>query len=913
MATVVNPGNFSELGQINSIEQLVEPCHQLNQQRNRLIPPLEDYVAFGTIRLYKSKVVEFVPNNIWMMRGRNGNDSTFQSASFSDMVERGWIRTNLVEPPGHPDESYLQIFAIPEEIGRRTCHGPLVNYRRFLKYALDFIDVTASSWNGECAARVTLETYVNPPTDGESLFFIFNTLKSPDPAVENVKDIYSQQALKDILENSVQDLKSDLYPYQKRAAAMMIQRETYPKRSPDPRTPQFRGPTGHTFYLDSEEGVLRKEPHLYEESRGGIAAETMGYGKTLICLAVVLATRGHFPAIPSELLESPPKPFQKTPTLFQLAARKAGQAAIPWKAQFQALAKAGENYERCIEELNKNFKEYDEPLFTSSAPNRTGKRLTSKPVKLSNATLVIVPPNLLVQWRYEISKHVEPGGLDMLVIDHSTKSIPGASELIKYDLVLITKARFEAEYRDDDLNNGKIRRGEPAFQSPLTDIRWLRVICDEGHAFAGSGSRSNAMVMLNKMYIERKWVVSGTPSNTLVGVEVGLAANESSSENSSSSIGAALTLQSRRKPEALDREAKDLEKLRLIVVHFLKVQPWANSHDDDYANFRKYLMYNSHSQRRRPGGLRTLLQSLMVRHRIEDIEIDLKLPPLYNRVALLEPSFYDRLSINLFISALATNFVTSERADEDYMFHPKNRKMLDLLIFNLRQSCFHWVGFKPTDLVGVMRHGKSYLNKHNDTISELDRALLLDSIAASETALEDSGWQAFSKLHEIGVFLDCFPEDAAEAWALDGKTSTPLLLGSTQARDAQKYIAEHIADPEPAEGLVGAGLRAMQAARKRAAKEDETAAKSRPESKIIEEPKIKDKTATPAIKPKRQARNVDKHWSKKELSISSLIPDSTLYQTRTVGFSSAKLTYLMNRVLELQRSEKIVSIADLLL
>ena len=146
----------------------------------------------------------------------------------------------------------------------------------------------------------------------------------------------------------------------------------------------------------------------------------------------------------------------------------------------------------------------------------------------------------------------------MLVIGIDTKTpLPKWQEMIRYDVVIITKPRFEAEYRDNDLHTGKRGRGEERFQSSLTDIRWLRVICDEGHGFAGSASRTNAMAMLDKLYVERRWVVSGTPANTMLGVEVGLAANET---NENTDVDMQETLQSRKKSDTLDQESKDIER-----------------------------------------------------------------------------------------------------------------------------------------------------------------------------------------------------------------------------------------------------------------------------------------------------------------------------------------------------------------
>jgi SNF2 family DNA or RNA helicase len=862
------------------------------------------YMPLGAIRLYKAEEDSFLPANLWTMQGRQNNNATFPSATVSHLIEKGCLYTELVD---HTVAS-LRLYVKPDDVDRSRWSETLrAEYRRFIKQTLGYVDRSSLTWDGLWDQHSRMETYLETATDQESLFYIFNTLDSPRPSLERVGDPYARRSITDVLQGTVQGLRTEMYPYQQRSAAMMIQRETYPIMSLDPRSSLYRGPTGQAFYLDKEEGEIRSDPYLYDEPKGGILAETMGYGKTLICLAVILATRGHFPRVPGDQTEPPGEPRPKTASLLEMAARQICRSAIPWKAEFHALSTVGCHYERCIVELGKYIKEYSEPILSASNPSRKGKCQLKRTMKLCFATLVIVPPNLLVQWRYEISKHTENGALDVLVIDHSMKDIPHSRELIRYDVILITKARFEQEYRDDDLHNGKRRKGEAVFQSPLTDLRWLRVICDEGHGFAGSGARTHAMAMLGKMNIERRWVVSGTPSNSLLGVEVGLAANETSSEGPGLENNTALALQARRAPDAVTQEAKDIEKLRRIVVDFLKVQPWANNPGSDYANFRRYLSpLDPSGQRRTVTGLRTLLQSLIVRHRIEDIEIDLSLPPLSNRVAFLEPSFYDKLSINLFVSVLASNAVTSERTDEDYMFHSKNRKQLDLLINNLRQSSFHWVGFKPYDILESIRISKLYLDKNADHVSRLDRDQLLEAISVGGTALEDPGWRAFSTLHEIGAYVEGFPDHASEAWALDGRPSNPLLLGTVQARSAQQHVDARLEEFDPTEGLMGAGLRAMQAAHKRAAEEVANASENRTATTVVEEPKLKDQTTTIRLRANTFTDEPPKKRARGDSTSTMLEPDSPLAQVRIVGFSSAKLSYLMDKVLEHQLTEKIL-------
>ena len=443
----------------------------------RTVADTQNLISLGTIRLYKAEENRLLPSNLWTMRGAHKNDMTFPHSTISTMVGRGCLETELVGSTESSADVHLRVYALPEDAGlsvHRWSDSFRSEFRRFIRKLLDYVDISPSIWEGQYEDSSLVNTYIGRATDRESLFYIFNTLDSPRPAQERINDVHSQQSIADISQGNVQGLQTSLYYYQRRSAAVMIQRETSPIMSLDPRLRKCRGPTGQEFYLDTEDGVLRRDPYLYEEPRGGILAETMGYGKTLICLALILATRGHYPALPDSQLESQSEPCHETASLLEMAARQAVQKCVPWKAEFHALRKEGYDLERCTEELGKYAKEYNEPILTSSTAHRKGKRHFEKAITLSSGSLVIVPQNLLVQWQSEISKHTEAGALDVLVIDQATKTIPSCKELIRYDIVLITKARFEQEYRDDDLNAGKRRRFEEAFQSLLTDGKMSR-------------------------------------------------------------------------------------------------------------------------------------------------------------------------------------------------------------------------------------------------------------------------------------------------------------------------------------------------------------------------------------------------------------------------------------------------------
>ncbi|KAI9881781.1 MAG: hypothetical protein M1823_006508, partial [Watsoniomyces obsoletus] len=133
-----------------------------------------------------------------------------------------------------------------------------------------------------------------------------------------------------------------------------------------------------------------------------------------------------------------------------------------------------------------------------------------------------------------------------------------------------------------------------------------------------------------------------------------------------------------------------------------------------------------------------------------------------------------------------------------------------------------------------MRVGNRYFDNNLDKIPDSDALLLTEGLMSGEQALDDPGWRAFSALHEVGVYIENFPgtEDAAQAWALHGELSKPVLLGTTQARAVQDFILSSASQQETTAGLVGAGLRVMNESRKKA--EEETKTKKEKAAKATE-------------------------------------------------------------------------------
>lgn len=659
----------------------------------------------------------------------------------------------------------------------------------------------------------------------------------------------------------------------------------------------------------------------------------MGYGKTLICLAVVLATKGHWPQIPPQYSLGLNPVRSRVGTLREMAAATVGRAQIPWRTYLEDIDDETIK-QNCLKILQDNIGSYIIPPPASGRDQRLA--ITSKPrrITLCSATLIIVPPNLIHQWTSEISLHLDKKVLKLLVVDDLKTPLPHVKDLLSYDIILMVKNRFEK-----DMNF-----------SPLTNLHFLRIIVDEGHGFVGSGRNgNNATSALEKIRVERRWIVSGTPTAGLLGVELNTAAREvSKQEESDEWTSHEATLDAVRYQTALSREVEDLKQLGRIVVKFFGLRPWANRNGEDPASWQKYIVPSSLSGRK-PRCLKSILESLVVRHRIEDIQQDVRLPPLYNRRVYLQPSWQDKLSFNLFIFNLTVNAITSERMDEDYMFHPANRTQLDKLVTRLRQSGFFWVGHTPQEISHTLNICHSYQSKaiHGDIYCAPSDRILLDQVTdVGKTALSSVSWKAFADLKEIGIYVEDFPAAHCQKWSLvQGHTENPLLIGATQLTEAQKRVDSNFYSPNPELALaplerfsrrrsqedVEEVITTEQSSNAHETESIETSRRlgMKSKSKAALSPKLGEENTM--FYSRVAARHTGSHALPDSVSIKSTSysgqaqqsksvsmpatshsreepspPDSPLAKARIVGTASAKLSYLLDRVIALQREEKIL-------
>ncbi|KAI4926286.1 hypothetical protein J4E85_006578 [Alternaria conjuncta] len=911
----------------------------------------------------------------------------------SRLLEAHWIRifARKGTPGNASDHDLLRIYLLPEDWGRRTIDRNSKSLKNALRTLLQQIDISPSAWNGDSNPDET--RHFDPWADVEpfSLYYLFNKLPSPAPDVGKIKCRYTRAAVQDVLESAavsewsehgeqaLPGLKTRLYAYQTRSASLMLQREASPQLQLDPRLEVRTSPNGNKFYFGPRDGSFLQEPRYYEMNRGGILAETMGLGKTVICLAVILASKGHLPKIPAAYRPLPPR--RKRPgSLADMAMSSAGQHSVPMASFLEQSEANGAGDMTSIKDaLDRNVPFYEIPPDIPRM-NRNTRIPPTRQLVLSSATIIVVPRNLLHQWQSEIQKHVLPGGLKILVVDSVPKrakithptdetmdfrsELPAPTELMKFDVVLFTRNRFEQEIQDGQDEQGR-RMGSGAsrvcncpyigatripdcscvdtdrvYESPLKKIHWLRIVIDEGHSF--SSSVSNAVLVAKQIQAERRWVVSGTPAKSLVGVEVDMSTVDPETD---AVLQRELAIEKRKTFNHDAENSKAAKALGTLASHFLMVRPWCEN-SEGKLDWDEYVYRHEHQYRKTYSGFSSCfvraLEGLVVKTRPEDVEKDIVLPPMRHRTVYLKPCWFDKMTANLFIQVLRANAITSERTDVDYLFHKNSVKARHSLIRNLRQSNFTWTGFSLSDVVATLETSNKYLSKEDKNCSLEDAQSLLESSQIVSKLTASAEWIALSTSHEVGMAVNRWPEAAREAFALV-YPAEPIVVGVTQLIEGQLHVDSSIRSSDPTVGLDAVGYAAKAKAIAMAEEEGKLKASSEgtvnglplqrtgvPTSLVKgQQPPTSRRTSAIASKspPKKSTGSSDVNGvedtpdiaspvrtKKRKLTFADetadLPADSDLRNTRCIGTTSAKLTYLLDKVMQHQEKEKIIIFYD---
>lgn len=612
------------------------------------------------------------------------------------------------------------------------------------------------------------------PSLSQKLMNIYNSIPSPDLSkYDNKPKLTTKEVLaepQDVIinllaskGNPLPGMKTTLYGFQLNSLLKMFEKETLIERKLVPNFVELNSAASTTrFYFDTSTGAFWSKPELYTLPRGGILAENMGLGKTIICLSLVCLTKKDVSTIPEDRVTY--QSFETTnceiliedsiPKLTDICIKRINQKSLPWKYFVKDLP------DTVIKILTENPGQF---LIPSNADPfrrtslRNGKNVNEGEYKtyfLSNSTLIFVPDNLFHQWNNELKKHVDDSYLNKLFISNQFKSsiiskystytheIPqNLIQILGYDLVIISHSLLAKQEMEEA-------------SAILKKIYWKRLIIDEGHSTSSKNSKTS--LLCKEIQAERRWAVTGTPTSGLTRLEMD---EEDENERVKTTKKAKYTV------KTTINEKDDLGKLGAIVSSFLNVEPyhtkpklWTEMVSKPLANNR----YGSTLS------LSNLLNNIVVRHSLKDVEHDLKLPQLHHTPVFLKPSYHNKLAVNLFTAVLAVNAVSSERTDIDYMFHPSNRQQLRRLITNLQRATFHWTGFKQDDVETLIKICENSLKKHEEKhgklYTEKDVILLKESMHAARSALINPRWRTMALLHEMNYFVYGLPEVFVESF-----------------------------------------------------------------------------------------------------------------------------------------------------
>lgn len=582
--------------------------------------------------------------------------------------------------------------------------------------------------------------------------------------------------------SSIKGLTSVLYPFQLRSVCKMYEKESVSLKDCVPHFIKFTSPTGSPYYYDILGHGFYLKPELYTSPKGGILAENMGLGKTLICLALICLTKHEISVIPEDLLlhEFPESSeTKKLKTLAEISLASIAQNSLPWKYFTEDLPPS------VIEKLNMFPGKFYISLNQNHgalglrARNSLNTISSSRKLILTSSTLVVVPENLLHQWNDEAIKHVDARFLRKLFLSERFKSPihhddsfyinsppTDPKKIMTYDLIVISVPLFSKIMIDPE--------------NVFMKIYWKRLIIDEGHSM--SSRTSNLSLGCKLIHSERRWVVTGTPTSGLTNLHMEEDELDGLTEN---------PRKKRRKyiVKGKFNVREDLSKLGSLVSNYFKIEPFHSQPGLWTSSILKNL--SNSNQLTAKLSLQNLLNSLLVRHSQSQVEADLVLPQLHHEAIFLEPSYQNKLAINLFTSVLAVNAVSSERVGGDYMFDSSNRQQLQRLVSNLQLSTFYWTGFQVLDVKSLASIAKHCLQKKTSNGEPYynfeDRKLLESSLSAVKRALGNPRWKAAAMLHEMQLYVANLPHSYTSNFGT-GSIGNIGVYGAPQLNAVQKFF-----------------------------------------------------------------------------------------------------------------------------
>ncbi|KIP07791.1 hypothetical protein PHLGIDRAFT_35256, partial [Phlebiopsis gigantea 11061_1 CR5-6] len=711
--------------------------------------------------------------------------------------------------------------------------------------------------------------------DNCTLAEIYLSLSSP-PGNHNEESAHDDPHVAQILNGGpIPGLTTVLYQYQRRTVAGMMGKEETKGLMPDPTyiIPVI-GQEDHISFIQPATKETRCNLPVQQQISGGILCEELGTGKTVMILALIMATIGRLPSpeeshmpvlTPLSLRLSPspihaaarekiPQRYRKWPasptgqrpgilSLVELAldvARVKPSAACVRKHQNTLQGKGLWTPYSRNSPFYLHYKDEDQEERRSSRHANVNKG--PRTMFLSAGTLIVVPANLIDQWTNEINKHCDNSLIQYYIAKDKTP-LPSAQQLAFNDIVLISHARISRveAMRGDPRGlyswhgicscplgpNAKVRVPQCTCErldnvSPLLQIRWKRLIVDEGNNLCNANT--HLFSLLKGLSVESKWIVTGTPTTNLMGLQHGTRELQyPDDEDTTEAVHGPCTQQASASEDQLPakrvwtrQDRGDLNKLGTMISSFLEVPQFAGKQNAFAKLVIAPLMDPSGPQ---PGSvqvLRQVMESVMLRHKVDDVEKEIILPVLTYETILLDQDPYAVKDYNCMQAAVNMFLVADGRSETgDFLYYAKagmGRQSMRNYTENMAQATF-WHTFHSDFAYekDVLAWGKKQLKMDffPETITPADKQLFKDSVHSIERAVTDPVWCSLQSYSTVYSRVFGLPGPIAAAWSnspsiIDTYTQRPCVLVDTEhLAQLRIFISEHPHADEPT--LIKAG------------------------------------------------------------------------------------------------------------
>ncbi|KAL7127161.1 hypothetical protein ABFS83_14G237000 [Erythranthe nasuta] len=214
------------------------------------------------------------------------------------------------------------------------------------------------------------------------------------------------------------------------------------------------------LYVNTFSGDATTEfPSTLQMARGGILADSMGLGKTIMTISLLLTHSGRGGSL--------------------------GSASTSQSSTDNGGASSTSD---------------NSPKPPKKASKFTGfeKLMKQKAALVGGGNLIICPMTLIGQWKTEIETHAQPGNLSVYVHYGQSRS-KDAKFLAQSNVVLTTYGVLASEFSTENAEDN----------GGLYSVRWFRVVLDEAHTI--KSSKSQVSMAAAALAADRRWCLTGTP------------------------------------------------------------------------------------------------------------------------------------------------------------------------------------------------------------------------------------------------------------------------------------------------------------------------------------------------------------------------------------------------------------------